>query len=456
MEDDQQFCLRWNNHQSTLVAVFDTLLENGTLVDCTLAAEGKYLNAHKVVLSACSPYFESLLSQNYDKHPIFILKDVKFQELKAMMDYMYRGEVNISQDQLGALLKAAESLQIKGLSDNKKDSEPRKAAHPPPAKSPTPMSSTLPRVQGLTIEQRRANRSVDEREGSLSPGPRKRKRVRRRSTDDLDNHHDASNSSESHSNPTPNIPIPLPPASSSMKLLTADVPEPVETKSEIMSRHKILPATNEQEIPQVPIIKEKLETHTELMLEPKAEYVEEMNEDSIEDLTLDDDDVSNLDMSNDGAGPSHGNAGEGSSQGFGGWHMGNQNQDEVFLAAQEAVGAHRDSQEFLILDSIIPPEENEVLLSLLHKSPPRQKNPGRKAMRKYNVEGERSSIRPGYSSDSQFVCRHCGKRYRWKSTMRRHEQVECGGKEPRYRCPICPYRAKQKGNLGVHYRKHHL
>lgn len=57
MEDDQQFCLRWNNHQSTLISVFDTLLENGTLVDCTLAAEGKFLKAHKVVLSACSPYF---------------------------------------------------------------------------------------------------------------------------------------------------------------------------------------------------------------------------------------------------------------------------------------------------------------------------------------------------------------------------------------------------------------
>ncbi|XP_031346990.1 longitudinals lacking protein, isoforms A/B/D/L isoform X23 [Photinus pyralis] len=411
MEDDQQFCLRWNNHQSTLVAVFDTLLENGTLVDCTLAAEGKYLNAHKVVLSACSPYFESLLSQNYDKHPIFILKDVKFQELKAMMDYMYRGEVNISQDQLGALLKAAESLQIKGLSDNKKDSEPRKAAHPPPAKSPTPMSSTLPRVQGLTIEQRRANRSVDEREGSLSPGPRKRKRVRRRSTDDLDNHHDASNSSESHSNPTPNIPIPLPPASSSMKLLTADVPEPVETKSEIMSRHKILPATNEQEIPQVPIIKEKLETHTELMLEPKAEYVEEMNEDSIEDLTLDDDDVSNLDMSNDGAGPSHGNAGEGSSQGFGGWHMGNQNQDEVFLAAQEAVGAHRDSQ------------------------------------------GVRTFV---YTRDQngRFVCIQCGLSYKQKGHLSRHIKYECGV-EPKFRCNFCSRRFKHKNSLQLHTRLQH-
>lgn len=58
MGDDQQFCLRWNNHQSTLIQNFDTLLESGTLVDCTLAAEGKYLKAHKVVLSACSPYFE--------------------------------------------------------------------------------------------------------------------------------------------------------------------------------------------------------------------------------------------------------------------------------------------------------------------------------------------------------------------------------------------------------------
>lgn len=65
MDDDQQFCLRWNNHQSTLVAVFDTLLENGTLVDCTLAAEGKYLNAHKVVLSACSPYFEVSMIVSY-------------------------------------------------------------------------------------------------------------------------------------------------------------------------------------------------------------------------------------------------------------------------------------------------------------------------------------------------------------------------------------------------------
>lgn len=58
MVDQQQFCLRWNNHGSTLVAVFENLLASESLVDVTLFAEGKLFKAHKVVLSACSPYFQ--------------------------------------------------------------------------------------------------------------------------------------------------------------------------------------------------------------------------------------------------------------------------------------------------------------------------------------------------------------------------------------------------------------
>lgn len=217
MDDDQQFCLRWNNHQSTLISVFDTLLENGTLVDCTLAAEGKFLKAHKVVLSACSPYFAALLSQQYDKHPIFILKDVKFQELRAMMDYMYRGEVNISQDQLAALLKAAESLQIKGLSDNRGSSASTSAAPPSQQKqqpSETAAAKSLPppvpvnKASGLTIENKRPLKSElhdsdlsGSREGSTSPTSRKRKKVRRGSVDinNLPDNHDQHSNSSSHS-----------------------------------------------------------------------------------------------------------------------------------------------------------------------------------------------------------------------------------------------------------------
>ncbi|CAH0398563.1 unnamed protein product [Chilo suppressalis] len=63
--------------------------------------------------------------------------------------------------------------------------------------------------------------------------------------------------------------------------------------------------------------------------------------------------------------------------------------------------------------------------------------------------------REGEDPSRQFECRHCGKKYRWKSTLRRHENVECGGKAPAHQCPYCSYRAKQRGNLGVHIRKHH-
>lgn len=76
----------------------------------------------------------------------------------------------------------------------------------------------------------------------------------------------------------------------------------------------------------------------------------------------------------------------------------------------------------------------------------------------FKIEYSDSSMNQCEDSQSelkQFACRHCGKKYRWKSTLRRHENVECGGKEPSYECPYCDYKAKQRGNLGVHVRKHH-
>nr|CAD7395555.1 unnamed protein product [Timema poppensis] len=48
-----------------------------------------------------------------------------------------------------------------------------------------------------------------------------------------------------------------------------------------------------------------------------------------------------------------------------------------------------------------------------------------------------------------YSCSDCGKRYRWKSTLNRHQNVECGGKEPAEQCPYCSYKAKQKGNLSL-------
>lgn len=57
---DDQFSLKWNNFQSNLATGFHDLLQEEMMVDVTLAAEGKFLQAHKIILSVCSPYFKDL------------------------------------------------------------------------------------------------------------------------------------------------------------------------------------------------------------------------------------------------------------------------------------------------------------------------------------------------------------------------------------------------------------
>ncbi|XP_050455544.1 longitudinals lacking protein-like isoform X10 [Cataglyphis hispanica] len=461
MEDDQQFCLRWNNHQSTLIQNFDTLLESGTLVDCTLAAEGKTLKAHKVVLSACSPYFECLLSEHYDKHPVFILKDVKFKELKAMMDYMYRGEVNISQDQLAALLKAAESLQIKGLSESKTagsskaESRPQKTVSQPIARvSP---SLDIPHASsGLTIEKNKVPRQsmaqgpvgdipedtaspqgpkrLCSREGSQSPTTRKRKRFRRGSLgeDNTLEMQDASNSSD------------MPQQMGVPALgITPVADEKVHADStDSLGRSALMTQLTKpaDEMLQLPL--EKPEPNDSL-IEPKSEYLEE-SEECVEDLTLDDDmnDLNDMEQDNNRAGPSHDPTQH--PAGLGAWHVtGDRSNaggvvdmlrggaatgatDEIFVTPQEATAQQqRDSQ-----DNFFP-------FDRLHPSKDRSKQ---RALRQEN---------------KKFPCPNCKSAYTRKDNLQKHLNYECG-QQPRFMCPYCPYLSKKTSNVRTHIRKLHI
>ncbi|XP_011686568.1 PREDICTED: longitudinals lacking protein, isoform G isoform X6 [Wasmannia auropunctata] len=486
MEDDQQFCLRWNNHQSTLIQNFDTLLESGTLVDCTLAAEGKTLKAHKVVLSACSPYFECLLSEHYDKHPVFILKDVKFKELKAMMDYMYRGEVNISQDQLAALLKAAESLQIKGLSESKTAGSSKTESRPQKAVSqPTAPSLDIPHASsGLTIEKNKVPRQslaqssvgdlpedsvspqvskgLSSREGSQSPTARKRKRTRRRSfTEDSNTiieNQDASNSSD------------MPQQMGVPALGIAPVAdEKVHSDpTDSLGRSALMTQLTKpaDEMLQLPL--EKPEPNDNL-IEPKSEYLDDAEE-GVEDLTLDEDmnDLNDMEQDNNRAGPSHDPAQH--PAGLGSWHVtGDRSNaggvvgsvagapgttDEVFLAAQEAAqAAHRDSQASSLDSNHIsgyrccfcnsPYPTTAHLKSHLTRGC--FKDPT------FSIEKRRSN---NIMESKNYVCPNCSQGYKNKRTLNTHLRIACG-REPKFQCPYCDLKSKHAPNIYTHIRRKH-
>ncbi|XP_046605583.1 uncharacterized protein LOC124298062 isoform X3 [Neodiprion virginianus] len=113
--DNSDYSLKWNNFTSNLTCGFLSHLSDHELVDVTLAVEGKLLQAHKLVLSVCSPYFKEIFKANPCTHPVVVLKDMGYSQVEALLKFMYKGEVNVSHNELASFLKIAEALKIKGL-----------------------------------------------------------------------------------------------------------------------------------------------------------------------------------------------------------------------------------------------------------------------------------------------------------------------------------------------------
>ncbi|XP_030371233.1 protein bric-a-brac 2 isoform X2 [Scaptodrosophila lebanonensis] len=115
---DDEFKLCWKNFQDNIASGFQNLYDRGDLVDVTLACDGKLLHAHKIVLAICSPYFQEIFTTNPCQHPIIILKDVSYNIMCELLEFMYQGVVNVKHTELQSFMKIGQLLQIKGLATN--------------------------------------------------------------------------------------------------------------------------------------------------------------------------------------------------------------------------------------------------------------------------------------------------------------------------------------------------
>ena len=73
------------------------------------------MEAHKVILAASSPFFQKLLRTNKHPHPLIYMRGMNSDDLLAIVDFLYRGEANVFQENLDSFLAVAEELQLKGL-----------------------------------------------------------------------------------------------------------------------------------------------------------------------------------------------------------------------------------------------------------------------------------------------------------------------------------------------------
>merc|ERR1712233_242821 len=129
----EKFCLRWNDFENNISSAFRELRDDKDFFDVTLACDDEQIQAHKVILSACSPFFRQILRRNVHQHPLLYLKGVKYTDIQSVLNFMYHGEVNVAQENLNSFLAVAEDLKVKGLTQNKSGPSARtKETYPTP------------------------------------------------------------------------------------------------------------------------------------------------------------------------------------------------------------------------------------------------------------------------------------------------------------------------------------
>ncbi|XP_042224565.1 longitudinals lacking protein, isoforms A/B/D/L-like isoform X8 [Homarus americanus] len=166
---EELLSLKWNNHRTTFIHILGVLRDKQAYTDVTLACDGKFYSVHKLVLSTCSDYFCAMFDKTACKSPVIVLKDIKCEDLEALLDYMYLGEVNVRQCDLASLIKAAENLRIKGLAVPD-DEPPNKGT----VAAPTSRSEPVRRDGGSgspPTKRKRRDEGEDGREDVRPPPP---------------------------------------------------------------------------------------------------------------------------------------------------------------------------------------------------------------------------------------------------------------------------------------------
>ena len=116
----ERLCLKWNDFEENVKSSFGSLRGDSNFNDVTLACEdGQQFEAHKVILASSSPFFQNILKGIKQAHPFLYLRGMKAEDVSAILDFLYFGEANVSQENLESFLAIAEELQLKGLTGQK-------------------------------------------------------------------------------------------------------------------------------------------------------------------------------------------------------------------------------------------------------------------------------------------------------------------------------------------------
>ena len=119
MGNSERICIQWNEFQNVVCSAFEELRNEHELTDVTLVCGGgEQLEAHKIVLASCSRFFMDIFKRNKHPHPLVYLRGIGVEDLVAVVDFVYNGQINIFAENLDTFLALANELKLKGFTSD--------------------------------------------------------------------------------------------------------------------------------------------------------------------------------------------------------------------------------------------------------------------------------------------------------------------------------------------------
>ena len=114
----EMLSFNWYNQAAHVKKILQDLRSDDSFSDVTLVTDDKKsMRAHRNILSACSSVFQDILKLDSQTiHPIIYLRGINHFEMNSILEFIYFGQVTMSQEKVNEVLAVAKSLDIRDLS----------------------------------------------------------------------------------------------------------------------------------------------------------------------------------------------------------------------------------------------------------------------------------------------------------------------------------------------------
>ena len=117
----EKFNLNWNSYTDHLREMLQEMMKTTELTDVTLVCDDKrQFKAHKIVLSACSTVFKSIINELPQNSSVIYLRGIQHQEMKSILEFIYLGAATFYQERMNEFLNVAKNLEIKEINKDVK------------------------------------------------------------------------------------------------------------------------------------------------------------------------------------------------------------------------------------------------------------------------------------------------------------------------------------------------